>query len=105
MWHSFIHSGYFYSAFSIPLLRRGAPDKARIPFRSFTPKCHRQLQVKDLSKVPMWQLGRDSSPRLFGRKAMNLPMSYHAPPWLIQSIFYINYDTVCGTFCTLHFIN
>ena len=41
--HSFIHSGYFYSASSSPLLLRGAPDTARILCRNFTPKRHRQL--------------------------------------------------------------
>jgi len=25
--------------------------------------------------------------------------------WLIQCLFYINYDAVCGTFCTLHCIH
>jgi len=49
---SFIHSGYFYSASSNPLLLRGAPDTALILCRSFMPKRHRQLQVKDLPKVP-----------------------------------------------------
>ena len=29
---------------------------------------HRQLQVKDLPKVPTWRLERDSNPRPFGRK-------------------------------------
>src|SRR6218665_2352577 len=54
--HSFIHSGYFYSASPSPLLLRGAPDTARILCRSFTPKRHRQLRVKDLPKVPTWTL-------------------------------------------------
>src|SRR6218665_3062447 len=49
-WHD-IHSGCFYSASSRPLLVRGAPETARILCRSFTPKCHRQLQVEDLPKV------------------------------------------------------
>src|SRR6218665_330070 len=44
----FIHSGHFYSASSSPLLLRRAPDTARILCRSFTPKRHRQLRVKDL---------------------------------------------------------
>ena len=74
--HSFIHSGYFYSVSSSPLLFRGAPD---ILFRSFTPKRGRKLQVKDLAKVPTRLLERDSNPRLFGRKSMNLQMSHHAP--------------------------
>ena len=50
--HSFFHSGYFYSTSSSPLLLRGAPETARMLCRSFTPKCHRQLRVKDLPKVP-----------------------------------------------------
>jgi len=33
--YSFIHSGYFYSASSSPLLFRGAPDTARLLCRSF----------------------------------------------------------------------
>ena len=32
---------------------------------------HRQLQVKDLPKVPTWQLKRDSNPRPFGRGIEN----------------------------------
>ena len=50
--NSYINSVYFYSASSSPLLLRGAPDTARILRLSFTPKRHRQLQVKDLSKIP-----------------------------------------------------
>src|SRR6218665_2044411 len=73
--HSFIHSGYFFSASSSTLLLRGPPDTARILCRSFTPKSHRQLQVKDL---PSWRLGRDWNQRPFGRKVLNLPMSHHA---------------------------
>src|SRR6218665_3903806 len=59
--YSFIHSfRAFYSAPSSPLLLRGAPDyTARILFRSFTPKrtC-RELQVKDLPKVPTCMAAR-----------------------------------------------
>src|SRR6218665_963500 len=55
--HSFIHSDHFYSVSSSPLLFRSAPDRARILCRSFTPKRHRQLQVKNLPKVPTWRLG------------------------------------------------
>src|SRR6218665_3476224 len=71
--HILIHSGYFYSASSNPLLLRGTPDTAQILYQSFTPKRNRQLQV------PMWCLERDSNPRPFGRKASNLPKSNHAP--------------------------
>jgi len=51
---SFVHSGYFYSAFSSPLLIRGAPNTAWILCQNFTPKRHRQLWVKDLPKVTCW---------------------------------------------------
>jgi len=77
----FIHLCYFYdSASSSPLLLRGAPNTARILCRSFTPKRQRQLRVKDLPKVPTWQLDRESNLRPFGPKAPNLPMNHHAPP-------------------------
>src|SRR6218665_2313522 len=59
--NSFIHSGHFYSASSSPLLLRNAPDTARILCRSFMPKCHRKLCVKDLPKVPTWRLERESA--------------------------------------------
>jgi len=58
--HSFIHSGHFYIASSSPLLLRNAPDTAWILCRSFTPKRHRQLWVKDLPKVSTWRLERES---------------------------------------------
>src|SRR6218665_1547944 len=82
--HSFIHSAYFYSASSSPLLLRGDPDTARILRRSFTPKRHRQLRVKDLSHVTKWRLERDSNPRPFRPKASNLPMSHHVSHVVIQ---------------------
>src|SRR6218665_885601 len=61
--NSFIHSDHFYSTSSSPLPLRNAPDAARILCRSFTLKRHRELQVKDWSKVPKWWLERDSNPR------------------------------------------
>src|SRR6218665_2402174 len=39
----------------------------------------RQLEVKDLPKVPTWRLERDSNPRPSGRKASNLAKRHHAP--------------------------
>ena len=77
--HSFIHSGYFYSASSSTLILRGAPGTARILCRSFTPKHHRQLRVKDLPKVPTWRLEWNSNTRPFGQKETNLPMSHQTP--------------------------
>ena len=80
-WLSFIfsHSGYFCSASSSPLWLRSTPDTARILCQCFTPKRHRQLRVKDLSKVSTWRLERDSTPQPFRRKVLNVPMCHHAP--------------------------
>src|SRR6218665_3424060 len=50
--HSFIHSGHFYSAPSSPLPLRGAPDYSTDTASEFYAEAHRQLQVKDLPKVP-----------------------------------------------------
>src|SRR6218665_737242 len=85
--YSFIHSFYFYSTSSSPLLLRGAPDTARIVRRSFTPKRHRQLRVKNLQKVPTGWLEQDSNPQPFGRNATNLPMSHHTPQSLFVKLF------------------
>ena len=76
---SFIHSDHFYSASSSPLLLRGAPGIAQILCRSFTPKCHMQLQVKNLPKVNTWRLEQESNPWPFGWKASSLPMHYTRP--------------------------
>ena len=73
---SFIHSCYFYSASSSPLLLRGSPDTARILCRNFTSKRHRQLWVKDLPKVPTRRLERELNPWHFGRKASTQPMRH-----------------------------
>src|SRR6218665_1052296 len=68
--HSFIHSGYFCSASSSPLLLRGTPDTARILCRRFTPKRHRQLRVKNLLKVPTWWLVWDLNPQPSSRQVL-----------------------------------
>src|SRR6218665_1923847 len=74
------YSGYFYTAFSSPLLLRGVPETARILCRCFTPKRHRQLRVKDLPKLLTWRLERNSNQRPFGPdERRNLPMSHHVP--------------------------
>src|SRR6218665_1792246 len=76
----FIHSFRpFYSASSWPLLLRSAPDTAQIMCRSFTPRRHRKLLVKDLPKDLTWRLERDSNPQPSGRKASTLPMRHHVP--------------------------
>ena len=77
---SFIHS--FILTISIAPLQvlyySGAlPTTARILYWSFTPKrtC-RQLQVKDLPKVPTWRLERESNPRPSGWKSSTQPMRH-----------------------------
>src|SRR6218665_1655426 len=50
--HSFIHSGHFYSAPSSPLLLRGVPDYSTDTVTEFHAEANRQLQVKELPKVP-----------------------------------------------------
>ena len=55
------------------------PTTARILYRSFTLKRHRQLRVKDLPKVPTWWLEQDSNRRPSGRKVSTLPKRHHAP--------------------------
>ena len=57
-----IHSGHFYSAPSSPLLLRGAPDYSTDTASEFHVEAHRQLQVKDLPKVPTWRLERELNP-------------------------------------------
>src|SRR6218665_2976600 len=56
---SFIHSGHFYSAPSSPLLYRGTPDYSTDTVSEFHAEAHRQLQVKDLPKVPTWRPERE----------------------------------------------
>ena len=63
---AFIHSGHYNSAPSSPLLLRGAPDYSTDTVSEFHAEAHRQLQVKDLPKVPTWRLERESNPRPSG---------------------------------------
>ena len=77
--HSFIHPGHFYSAPSSPLLLRGDPDYSTDTVSEFHAEVHRQLQVKDLPKVPTWQLERESNPRPSGWKSSSQPRRHHVP--------------------------
>ena len=49
---SFIHSGYFYSASSSPLLLRGAPSTARILCREFHAKAPQATASEGLAQGP-----------------------------------------------------
>src|SRR6218665_2651023 len=59
--HAPIHSGHFYSTSSSPLLLRGTPDYSTDTVSEFHTEAHRQLQIKDLPKVPTWRLERESN--------------------------------------------
>ena len=99
--HSFIHSWYFYSAFSSTLLLRGAPDYGIHSVSELTRQSTTALPVKDLPKVPTWQLEWDSNMWPSGRKALNLSLSYHAPQELFMEngALCIVYFTCCLCFC------
>src|SRR6218665_2702831 len=62
----FIYSGHFYSAPSSPLLLRGTPDYSTDTVSEFHAEAHRQMQVKNLPKVPTWWLDWESNPRPSG---------------------------------------
>src|SRR6218665_1967956 len=65
---------------------------------------YRQLQVKDLPKVPMWQLEQDSNPRPPGRKASTPPMRHHAPLYLWYCMSMIPAQcSLTGGNCELNF--
>ena len=81
---SFIHSCYFHSVSSSPLLLRGAPDTARI-LSEFHTKAPQATASEGLPLGPTRCLDRDSNLRPFRRKVPNLPMGHHAPP-LVCSI-------------------
>ena len=70
-----IHSGHFYSPFSSPLLLRGASHYSTDTVSEFHAEAHKQLQVKDLPKVPMSLacMGGDLAPSLGGRKNFRGP--------------------------------
>ena len=77
--HSFIHSGHFYSAPSSPLPLRGAPDYNTDTVSEFHAEVHRQLQVKDLPKVPAWRL------ELLCLSPPGFPLETEVPP--LQTLF------------------
>src|SRR6218665_1775291 len=83
----FIH---FYSSPHGVSLSEALPTTAIDTVSEFyTRKRKRQLQVKDLPKVPTWQLERDSNPRPSGRNLYALPstmpMSHHAPQYMCST--------------------
>ena len=81
--HSFIHSGYFYSASSSPLLLRGAPDTARILCRSFT----LATASEGLAQGPYVAARAGFEPMTLLRQATNLPMSHHAHDIILFNYF------------------
>src|SRR6218665_196041 len=89
----FIHSGHFYSAPSSPLLHRSAPDYSTDTVSEFHAEAHRQLQVKDLPKVPTWRLERESNPRPSGSTPVR---SVHC---LLSSVIFFSVE---DKFCKPH---
>ena len=80
---AFIH---FYSASHSMSLSVALPTTAIDTVSEFIRRRvqrYKQLQVKDLPKVPTWRLERDSNPRRSSRKASTLPMRHHAPQRLV----------------------
>ena len=78
--HSFIHSGYIYSAFSSPLLLRGAPDHSNDTVPEFHAEASQAIVSEGLSQGRYMAAGVGyEGYEPFGRKAPNLPMSNHAP--------------------------
>ena len=73
---SFIHSGYFYSASSSPLVLRGTPDYGIGTVLEFTHRNATDNYKWNLPKVPIWLLEWDSSLQPSGCNALNLPR-YH----------------------------
>ena len=85
---SFIHSGHFYRALQGLYYSEALPTTARILYRSFG---NRQLQVKDLPKVPTWRLERESNPRPSGWKSSSQPRRHHVPSLIFpQSSIQLN---------------
>src|SRR6218665_2033151 len=83
--HSFIHSGHFYSAPSSPLLLRGAPDYSTNTVSEFHAEAHRQLQVKDLPKVPTWRIVEPTTLRLRVIASTNAPPC----PFIFSTFVYL----------------
>jgi len=77
--HSFIHSGHCYRAPLSPLLLRDAPDHSTDTVSGFHAEAHRQLQIKNMPKVPTWRLERESNPRPSGWKSSSKPRRHHVP--------------------------
>jgi len=78
--HRFIHSRHFYSTpIASPLLLRGALDYSMDTVSEFHAEAHKQLQVKDLPKVPTFRLERESNPRPSGWKSLSQPRCHHVP--------------------------
>src|SRR6218665_213231 len=90
---SFIHSGYFYIASSNPLLLRGARPESRHStdtVSEFHADAPQTVASKGLVQGPDVAVRAVSHPRPFGRRAMNLPMSHHAPLLLFSWLTLLN---------------
>jgi len=82
-----IHSGYISRApLQVHYFSEALPTTARILCWSYTPKRKRQLRVKDLLKVPTYQLEWDSNLRPSGRTTEPpCPTIFHNDIWHCQT--------------------
>src|SRR6218665_4198477 len=46
------------------------------------------MRMKDLPKAPTWRLEWGSNPQPYGRKSMNLPLSYNSPTYMSHTCTY-----------------
>ena len=81
----FIHSGHFYSAPSSPLLLRGAPDTARIPFPEFHAEAPQATVSYERAQGPYMAVRAGVEPITLRTKCVD---STKAPPrpveWLME---------------------
>src|SRR6218665_921893 len=75
--HSFIQT-ISIAPLQVPYYSEALPIQHKYCVGVNTPKCHRQLQVKDLPKVPTWWQERDSNQRPSGYRLNQSATTSHA---------------------------
>ena len=78
--HSFVHSAISIAPLQVLYYSEGrTPDYSTDTVSEFHAEAHRQLQVKDLPKVPTRRLERESNPRPSGWNSLSQPRHHHVP--------------------------
>ena len=77
--HSFIHSGYFYSASSSPLLLRGAPNYSIDTVSEFHAEAPQATASEGLAQGAYVAARTGFELATLRIKAPNLPIGHHAP--------------------------